>query len=48
MLDYGFSPPMFSLSDRNMRLGVVLLPPGENTMLVLAGARIFLLYAKFF
>ena len=33
MLDCGFSPLMSSLSDRNMRLGDVLL-------LVLAGARI--------
>ena len=31
MLDCGFSPPMSSLSDRNMRLGDVLLPPGRNT-----------------
>src|SRR3954469_18861219 len=28
MLDCGFSPRMSSLSDRNMRLGDVLLPPG--------------------
>src|SRR4051812_7066220 len=28
MLDYGFSPLMSSLSERNMRLGDVLLPPG--------------------
>src|SRR4051812_21339655 len=28
MLDCGFSPLMSSLSDRNMRLGNVLLPPG--------------------
>src|ERR1041385_3765370 len=28
MLDCGFSPSMSSLSDRNMRLGDVLLPPG--------------------
>src|SRR3954469_22835777 len=28
MLDCGFSPLMSSLSDRNMRLGYVLLPPG--------------------
>src|SRR3954462_5218890 len=28
MLDCGFSPLMSSLSDRNMRLGDVLLPPG--------------------
>ena len=28
MLDYGFSPLMSSLSDRNLRLGDVLLPPG--------------------
>src|SRR4051812_34422236 len=28
MLDYGFSPLMSSFSDRNMRLGDVLLRPG--------------------
>src|ERR1041385_9199818 len=28
MLDCGYSPLMSSLSDRNMRLGDVLLPPG--------------------
>src|ERR1043165_2648016 len=28
MLDCGFSPTMSSLSDRNMRLGDVMLPPG--------------------
>src|SRR4051812_18654569 len=28
MLDCGFRPLMSSLSDRNMRLGDVLLPPG--------------------
>ena len=28
MLDCGFSPLMSSLSDRNMRLGDALLPPG--------------------
>ena len=28
MLDCGFSPLMSSLSDRNMRLGDVLFPPG--------------------
>src|SRR3954470_23752132 len=28
MLDCGFSPLMSSLSDRNIRLGDVLLPPG--------------------
>ena len=28
MLDCGFNPLMSSLSDRNMRLGGVLLPPG--------------------
>src|SRR4051812_44249800 len=28
MLDCGFMPPMSSLSDINMRLGDVLLPPG--------------------
>src|ERR1044072_4757408 len=28
VLDCGFSPLMSSLSDRNMRLGDVLLPPG--------------------
>ena len=41
MLDCGFSPLMSSLSDRNMRLGDVMLPPGgKTTVLVLAGARI--------
>src|SRR4051794_33836361 len=30
MLDCGFSPLMTSLSDRNMSLGVVLLPPGRK------------------
>ena len=30
MLDCGFSPPMSSLSDRNMRLGDVMLPPGRK------------------
>ena len=30
MLDCGFSPLMSSLSDRNMRLGDVLLPPGRK------------------
>src|SRR3954465_9911842 len=28
MLDYGFSPVICSLSDRNLRLGDVFLPPG--------------------
>src|SRR4051812_47966540 len=28
MLDCGFSPLMSSLSDKNMRLGDVMLPPG--------------------
>src|SRR3954465_13720980 len=28
MLDYGFNPLISSLSDRNMRLGDVMLPPG--------------------
>src|SRR4051812_5976270 len=28
MLDCGFSPVMSTLSDRNMRLGDVMLPPG--------------------
>src|SRR3954463_15906141 len=28
MLDCGFSPLMSSLSDRNMRLGDLMLPPG--------------------
>ena len=40
MLDCGFMPPMSSLSDRNMSLGDVMLPPGGKTVLVLAGARI--------
>src|ERR1041384_4924044 len=43
MLDCGFSPPMSSLSDRNMRLGDVLLPPGETIVLVTKVARIFYL-----
>src|SRR3954468_15300952 len=30
MLDYGFSPVMSSLSDKNMRLGDVMLPPGKK------------------
>src|SRR3954466_8967118 len=30
MLDCGFSPPMSSLSDRNMRLGDVILPRGRK------------------
>src|SRR4051812_40435433 len=30
MLDCGFSPLMSSLSDRNMRLGDVMFPPGIN------------------
>ena len=37
----GSCPPMSSLSDRNMRLGDVLLPPGRKQMvLVTAVARI--------
>ena len=37
----GSCPPMSSLSDRNMRLGDVLLPPGKKTaVLVTAVARI--------
>ena len=30
MLDCGFSPLMTSLSDRNMSLGDVMLPPGRK------------------
>src|SRR3954470_13999495 len=30
MLDCGFSPLISSLSDRNMRLGDVMLPPGRK------------------
>ena len=40
MHDCGFMPPMSSLSDRNMRLGDVLFPPGGKTMLVPTGAKI--------
>src|SRR4051812_38821147 len=42
MLDCGFSPLMSSLSDKNMRLVDVLLPPGgkQRFLYVLAGARI--------
>ena len=36
----GSCPPMSSLSDRNMRLGDVLLPPGIKMVLVTAVARI--------
>ena len=40
MLDCGFSPLMSSLSDRNMRLGDVFLPPGiKQRWLCLFGAR---------
>ena len=48
MLDCGFSPPMSSLSDRNMRLGDVLLPPGGNNGACTRGCKDCLLYAKFF
>ena len=40
MLGCGIIPSMSSLSDRNMSLGDVLLPPGGKPVLVLAGARI--------
>ena len=40
MLDCGFMPPMSSLCDRNMRLGDVMLPPGENNGACTLGARI--------
>ena len=40
MLDCGFSPLMSSLSDKKMRLGDVLLPPGIKKVLVPVGARI--------
>ena len=40
MHDYGFMPPMSSLSDRNMRLGDVLLQLGGKTLLITAVARI--------
>ena len=37
----GSCPPMTSLSNRNMSLGNVLLPPGGKTkVLLLSGARI--------
>ena len=41
MLDCGVIPLMSSLSDKNMRLGDVLLPPGiKQRCLFFAGARI--------
>src|SRR3954462_12018536 len=44
MLDYGFSPLMSSLSDRNMRLGDVMLPPGiKQRCLYLRAQRLFTL-----
>src|SRR4051812_3449563 len=48
MIDCGFSPPMSSLSVRNMRLGDVLLPPGGTAVLVLAGARIVYFMQNYF
>src|SRR3954464_10495798 len=45
MLDCGFSPLMCSLSDRNMRLGDVLLPPGiKQWCLYLRGQVLFTLH----
>src|ERR1044072_5811256 len=44
MLDCGFSPLMSSLSDRNMRVGDGLLPPGiEQWCLYLRGQGLFTL-----
>src|SRR3954462_8900171 len=44
MLDCGFSPLMSILSDRNMRLGDVLLPPGiKQPCLYLRVQRLFTL-----
>src|SRR3954464_174852 len=44
MLDCGFNPLMSSLSDRNMRLGDVLLPPGiKQWCLYLRVQRLFTL-----
>ena len=48
MLDCGFSPPMSSLSDRNMRLGDVLLPPGRKNGACDRGCKDCLPYTKFF
>ena len=47
MLDCGFSPLMTSLSDRNMSLGDVLLPQGENNGACTCGCKDCLPYAKF-
>src|SRR3954466_16123528 len=44
MLDCGFNPLMSSLSDRNMKLGDVLLPPGgKQRYLYLRGQGLFTL-----
>src|SRR3954466_15206410 len=44
MLDFGFNPLMSSLSDRNIRLGDVLLPPGiKQPCLYLPVQRLFTL-----
>src|SRR4051812_25048764 len=45
MLDCGFSPLMSSLSDRNMRLGDVMLPPGiKQWCLYMRVQRLFTLH----
>src|ERR1041385_4708306 len=44
----GSCPLMTSLSDRNMSLGDVLLPQGENNGACTCGCKDCLLYAKFF
>src|SRR4051812_47631468 len=41
-------PPMTSLSDNNMSLGDVMLPPGENNGACTCGCKDCLLYAKLF
>src|SRR3954465_4911628 len=42
MLDCGFSPLMSRLSDRNMRLGDVLLPPGIKQRFLYSRVQVFI------
>ena len=48
MLDCGYMPLMTRLSDRNMSLGDVLWPQGENNSACNRGCKDCLPYAKFF
>src|SRR4051794_22628826 len=48
MLNCGYMPPDDTLSDRNMSLGDVLRPKGENNGACNRGYKDLLLYAKFF